>query len=59
MKFQGDLILTDPMYLIRKESGNDWNLLLSEGYDHAALHLLGIKHGLSFDAGDAAVRIVI
>ena len=59
MKFQGDLLLTDPMYIIRKESGDDWNLLLAEGCDHAALHLLGIKQGLSFEAGDDAVRIVI
>lgn len=55
MKFKGDIILTDPMYLIRKDSGSDWDTVLSEGYDHAALHLLGIKKNLSAEAGEDGV----
>ena len=52
MKCKGDIILTDPMYLIRKGSPNDWKTALSEGYDHAALHLLGIGTYLSAEAGE-------
>ncbi|MBQ9716513.1 MAG: hypothetical protein IJV76_00825 [Clostridia bacterium] len=59
MKFQGDLLLTDPMYIIKKDSGYDWNLLLSEGYDHAALHLLGIRNYLSAEFGEDTVRNVV
>ena len=52
MKCKGDILLTDPMYLIRKDSENDWDTVLSEGYDHAALHLLGIRTYLSVEAGE-------
>ena len=31
MKFKGDLLLTDPLYIIKHDSKNDWDLLLSEG----------------------------
>ena len=59
MKFQGDLLLTDPMYIVKKDSGDDWNLLLSEGYDHAALYLLGIQNYLSAEFGEDTIRNVI
>jgi len=58
MPFAGDLIITDPMYLVKKDSLGDWDLLLSEGYDHAALHLLGITHALSIEAGEDSSRCV-
>ncbi len=56
MKFHGDLILTDPVYLVKSDA--DWQLLLSEGYDHAALHLLGIGISLSAEAGEDTKRTV-
>lgn len=57
MKFSGDLLMTDPAYLVASEA--DWQLVLSEGYDRAALHLLGICDFLSAEAGDDTVRCVI
>ena len=56
MKFYGDLLLTDPAYIVKSDA--DWQLLLSEGYDRAALHLLGIRDSLSFEAGEDGRRIV-
>lgn len=56
MKFHGDLLLTDPAYFAKSDA--DWQLLLSEGYDKAALHLLGIRNYLSAEAGEDTVRIV-
>lgn len=59
IKFQGDILLTDPVYIIKKGCGNDWKLLLSEGYDHAALHYLGITRYVSGEIGEGSVRDVI
>lgn len=59
MKFKGDLLLTDPLYIIKHDSKNDWDLLLSEGYDHAALHLLGITEYLSDEFCEDSRRNVI
>ena len=56
MKFYADLLFTDPSYLVKSDA--DWQLLLSEGYDHAALHLLGIENSLSAEAGENTQRIV-
>ena len=52
MKFKGDIILTDPLYIIRKDSPGDCQKILSEGYDHAALQLLGINTYLSAESGE-------
>jgi len=57
MKFCGTLLLTDPAYLVK--SADDWQLLLSEGYECAALHLLGIRNFLSAEAGMDSVRTVL
>ena len=57
MKFHGDLLFTDPAYLVKSDA--DWQLLLSEGYDRAALHLLGIGNSLSAEAGEDTVRTVL
>jgi hypothetical protein len=59
MKFQGDLLLTDPMYLIPKHKESDWELVLSEGAEKAALYLLGITDYLSFAVGEDGRRIVV
>lgn len=58
MKFKGDLLLTDPVYIIRKERGEDWGRLLSDGFDHAAMHYLGITDYVSGEIGEDSVRIV-
>ncbi len=57
MRFSGDLLLTDPAYLVK--SAADWQLALSEGYDRAALHLLGIRDYLTVGAGEDTMRYVI
>jgi hypothetical protein len=57
MNFYGDLLLTDPAYIVISDA--DWKLLLSEGYDHAALHLLGIGISLSAEAGSDTQRTVL
>ena len=55
--FGGNLILTDPAYLVK--SNADWHLILSEGYDHAALHLLGIENSISIEACVDTQRTVL
>jgi hypothetical protein len=57
MNFYGDLLLTDPAYIANSDA--DWKSLLSEGYDHAALHLLGIGISLSAEAGSDTQRTVL
>lgn len=57
MNFYGALLLTDPVYIVNSDA--DWKILLSEGYDHAALHLLGIGISLSAEAGSDAQRTVL
>lgn len=52
MKFKGNLLLTDPVYIIKKGCENDWKLLLSDGYDHAALHYLGITKYVLGEIGE-------
>lgn len=57
MNFYGDLLFTDPAYIVNSVA--DWKILLSEGYDHAALHLLGIGISLSAEAGSDTQRTVL
>jgi hypothetical protein len=57
MNFYGALLLTDPAYIVNSDA--DWKILLSEGYDHAALHLLGIGSSLSAEAGSDTQRTVL
>lgn len=57
MFFCGNFILTDPAYLVK--SNADWQILLSEGYDRAALHRLGIGNSLSAEAGSDTQRTVL
>lgn len=47
MKFKGDIIITDPCYIIRKDSENDWNLC--EYGDN--MERLGIHDYLCEDTG--------
>lgn len=59
MKFCGNILLTDPVYIIKNNSDDDWKRLLSEGSDHAALYLLGITNYLSGEIGEDSARDVI
>ena len=57
MNFYGDLLFTDPACFVTSDA--DWKILLSEGYDHAALHLLGLAISLSAEARSDAQRTVL
>ncbi len=59
MKFKGNLLLTDPVYIIKKGCENDWKLLLSDGYDYAVLHYLGITKNVLGEIGEDSERNVI
>lgn len=52
MKFKGNLLLTDPVYIVKKWCESDWKLLLSDGYDYAVLHYLGITKYVLGEIGE-------
>ena len=57
MFFYGDLLLTDPAYIVNSDA--DWLLLLSDGFERAALHWLGIGNSLSAEAGADTQRTAL